>query len=50
MQWSSRVWWMLYVLGFRQASILDGGLIEWERLGFLTENIVILAYQTELKP
>ena len=40
MQWSSRVWWMLYVLGFRQASILDGGLIEWERLGFLTENIV----------
>ena len=40
MQWSSRVWWMLYALGFRQASILDGGLIEWERLGFLTENII----------
>ena len=39
MQWSSRVWWMLYVLGFRKASILDGGLIEWERLDFLTESI-----------
>ena len=38
LQWSTRVWWMLYTLGFEKVSILDGGLVEWERLGYLTEQ------------
>ena len=38
LQWSTRVWWMLYTLGFNNVSVLDGGLIEWQRLGYLTEK------------
>ena len=38
LQWSTRVWWMLYTLGFNKVSILDGGLVEWQRLGYSTEK------------
>ena len=38
MQWSSRIWWMLRSVGFDQVSILNGGFIEWIRLGLPTDN------------
>lgn len=37
MQWATRVWYMLYVLGYENVSILDGGLPEWHRLNLPTE-------------
>jgi thiosulfate/3-mercaptopyruvate sulfurtransferase len=27
--WATRVWWMLRVMGFETASVLDGGLAKW---------------------
>ena len=36
-QWATRIWWMIYVLGYKKVSILDGGLQEWQRLGYPTE-------------
>jgi thiosulfate/3-mercaptopyruvate sulfurtransferase len=33
-QWATRVWWLIFILGFRRVSILDGGLKEWQRLGY----------------
>jgi|TARA_B110000977_G_scaffold51855_1_gene70512 thiosulfate/3-mercaptopyruvate sulfurtransferase len=38
MQWSARVWWMLRSVGFDNVSILNGGFIEWLRLGLATES------------
>jgi thiosulfate/3-mercaptopyruvate sulfurtransferase len=40
MQWATRVWWMLHVLGYTRVSILNGGLEEWLRLGLPTEDEV----------
>ena len=40
MQWSTRLWWMTYFLGYKNISILDGGINEWENLGMPTENII----------
>ena len=37
MQWSTRFWWMIHVLGQKNVSILDGGFNEWERLNLQTE-------------
>ena len=37
-QWTTRVWWLLFVLGFRKVSILDGGLKEWRRVGYDIET------------
>ena len=33
-QWATRVWWMLYILGYKKVSILNGGFTEWLRLDF----------------
>ncbi len=38
MQWATRVWWMLYILGYKNVSVLNGGLGEWQRLRFPTES------------
>ena len=38
MQWATRIWWMLNVLGYEKVSILNGGFPEWERLCLPTEN------------
>ena len=32
MQWATRIWWMLYALGYENVSVLNGGYVEWERL------------------
>ena len=39
-QWATRVWWMLFVLGFEKISVLDGGYNEWTKLGLPTEDSV----------
>ena len=33
MQWATRVWWMLYAIGFDNASVLDGGYDKWSQEG-----------------
>jgi len=38
MQWSTRIWWMLHLLGYSKVSILNGGFLEWLRLGLPTEE------------
>ena len=37
-QWATRAWWLIFILGFSKASILDGGIKEWKRLGFELEK------------
>ena len=37
-QWATRIWWMIYVLGYKKVSILNGGFSEWKRLGMPTEQ------------
>ena len=34
LQWATRIWWMLYALGFKNLSILDGGFYEWKKNTF----------------
>ena len=34
--WSPRVWWLFKAFGHQNVAVLDGGLPEWERLGFVT--------------
>src|SRR5919106_1940511 len=29
MMWATRVWWMLYAMGFDRAAVLDGGFEKW---------------------
>ena len=31
LQWATRVWWMIYGLGYKNVSVLNGGLREWKR-------------------
>ena len=31
LQWATRVWWMIYMLGYKNVSVLNGGLREWKR-------------------
>ena len=38
MQWSTRLWWMTYYLGYKNISILDGGINEWEKSGMPVEK------------
>ena len=37
-QWATRVWWLIFVLGFKKVSILNGGIKEWKRLGYDLEK------------
>ena len=37
-QWATRIWWMIFVLGYKNVSILDGGLQEWKRLAYPIEE------------
>jgi thiosulfate/3-mercaptopyruvate sulfurtransferase len=38
MQWATRVWWMLYAIGFDNAAVLDGGLDNWVANDFATSS------------
>ena len=37
MQWATRVWYLLYSLGYENVSILNGGFSEWCKLNFPIE-------------
>ena len=37
LQWATRVWWMIYVLGYTNVSVLNGGLKEWKRRNYNLE-------------
>ena len=52
MQWATRVWWMLHILGYEQVSILNGGFDEWVRLGLPvdTETTVFTRAQLPVSP
>ena len=39
MQWASRVWWMIHVLGYPKVSILNGGFQTWENHGLPISRI-----------
>ncbi|MFK7782916.1 sulfurtransferase [Psychroserpens sp.] len=34
--WSPRVWWLFKTFGFKNIAVLDGGLPEWKKQGYLT--------------
>jgi len=36
---SARVWWMFMIMGHKDVAVLDGGLPEWKKAGFLVEKI-----------
>ena len=38
LQWATRVWWMIYMLGYTNVSVLNGGLKEWKRLDYDLES------------
>ena len=38
MQWATRVWWMIHVLGYSKISILDGGFEAWKSDGLPISN------------
>ena len=38
LQWATRVWWMIYMLGYKKVSILNGGLREWKRNDYDLES------------
>lgn len=42
---SPRVWWMYKIMGHGNVSVLDGGLSDWVKKGFETENKVIRSYE-----
>lgn len=37
-QWATRIWYMLHVLGYENVSILNGGFLEWQKLGLPIES------------
>ena len=34
LQWATRVWWMITILGYKRVSILNGGFKRWLKLGY----------------
>ena len=49
LQWATRIWWMLYVLGFKNLSILDGSFNEWKKNNFPTESKINIFEKSEFK-
>ena len=49
LQWATRIWWMLYVLGFKNLSILNGGFNEWKKNNFPTESKINVFEKSEFK-
>ena len=49
LQWATRIWWMLYVLGFKNLSILDGSFNEWKNNNFPTESKINIFEKSEFK-
>ncbi|WP_033958282.1 sulfurtransferase [Psychroserpens jangbogonensis] len=38
--WSPRVWWLFKTFGFKNIAVLDGGLPEWQKLGYETSSSI----------
>ena len=38
LQWATRVWWMIYNLGYKKVGVLNGGLREWKRNDYDLES------------
>ncbi len=38
LQWATRVWWMIYMLGYQNVSVLNGGFREWKRKDYGLES------------
>ena len=49
LQWATRIWWMLYVLGFKNLSILNGSFNEWKKNNFPTESKINVFEKSEFK-
>ena len=49
LQWATRIWWMLYVLGFKNLSILDGSFNEWKKNNLPTESKINIFEKSEFK-
>ena len=49
LQWATRIWWMLYALGFKNLSILDGGFYEWKKNGFPVESKINYFEKSDFK-
>lgn len=49
-QWATRFWWMLYVVGYKKVSILDGGFREWLSLGLPLESKIRVFPPAIFKP
>lgn len=52
---SARVWWLFKAFGFDNVAVLDGGLPEWNKAGFLTEKMKLYTgesgdFEAKLKP
>ena len=47
LQWATRVWWMIYMLGYKNVSVLNGGLREWKRNNYDLEPGEYLYSETE---
>ncbi|RAJ16177.1 sulfurtransferase [Olleya aquimaris] len=41
---SPRAWWLFKTFGHQQVAVLDGGLPEWTKRGYTTENIISKPY------
>ena len=50
MQWATRIWWMIHVLGYKNVSVLNGGFAEWQRLGLPTEQTSTCFPAANFKP
>ena len=40
MQWATRIWWMLYAVGYEKVSILNGGFAAWQQAGLPTQDLI----------
>ena len=49
LQWATRIWWMLYVLGFKNLSILDGSFNEWKKNNLPIESKINIFEKSEFK-
>ena len=49
-QWATRFWWMLYVIGYKKVSILNGGFREWLNLSLPTDSNITVFPPASFKP
>ena len=54
MQWATRIWWMLYAVGYEKVSILNGGFAAWQQAGLPTQDSITTwspaKFETRIRP